>query len=128
MSARWTDEGTEAFVRACAPDAARFRVPLDMVRECVKGLPMLTFFVDNRPVGAAVFTSSETHLSIEPEYHGRWLTPKALRELRNALVRRPRAKVRTDNATARRFVERFGMTLVSDSGGWAKYELPKHPV
>jgi ribosomal protein S18 acetylase RimI-like enzyme len=85
---------------------------------------MLTFFVDNSPVGAAILMGGETHLSIEPEYHGRWLTPKALRELRNALVRCPRATVRTDNAIARRFVERFGMTLVSDSNGWAKYESP----
>lgn len=124
MTARWTDEGLDAFVRAAEPQAKHFRIPLEIVREAVKGLPMLTFFVDNRPVGAAVFTGSETHLSIEPEYHGRWLTPKALRELRDALVRCPRAKVRTDNAIARRFVERFGMTLVSDCNGWAKYELP----
>ncbi|MFZ4761049.1 MAG: hypothetical protein ACOYLX_23020 [Burkholderiaceae bacterium] len=124
MTARWTQEGLDAFVRACAPTALRFRVPLEAVRNAAQGLPMLTFFVDNQPVGAAVFTGSETHLSIEPEYHGRWLTPKALRELRNALVRCPKAKVRTDNAVARRFVERFGMRLVSDSNGWAKYELP----
>lgn len=124
MTARWTDEGLDAFVLASAMQARHFRIPLEMVREAVKGLPMLTFFVDNVPVGAAVFTGGETHLSIEPEYHGRWLTPKALREFRNALVRCPRATVRTDDSTARRFVERLGMRLTSDCKGWAKYELP----
>ena len=125
MTARWTQEGLDAFVRACADEARMFDITPAEVQEAAATLPMLTFFVDNRPVGAAVFTGSETHLSIEPEYHGRWLTPKALRELRNALVRCPGAKVRADNAIARRFAERLGMTLVSDCGGWARYELRK---
>lgn len=123
MAARWCQDGLDAFVEGMRPEARRFRVPVETIRDALRPLPMLTFFVDDRPVGAAVFTASETHLSILPEYHGRWLTPKALRAFRTALSDRPKARIRADNVIARRFVERLGMTHIETVDGWSRYEL-----
>ena len=121
MSAKWSTEGLTPMLNACVAAGLGSLDQSKKLHKALKACPVLTFYVDGAPVGAAVFVNNEPHIGINPEFKGRWLTPQALRMFRKALAHCKRALIRPGNAAATRFALRMGWKPAGQFKGWDVY-------
>lgn len=90
--------------------------------ERVREMRVLSFYDDDKPIGAAVFHDDFGHIGILPEYHGRWATRIAMRAIAEAWGASPVALVDARNTKALKFTAQMGLRPVEKNGNMVRFQ------
>lgn len=85
-------------------------------RERISSMRVMSFYDQEKPIGAAAFHGHIGHIGILPEYHGRWANRRVLTAIGNEWGSGPVAIVDKRNPKALRFVSRLGLRPMLQEG------------
>lgn len=88
----------------------------------VRGMKVLSFYVDGEPIGAAVFEGRIGHIGIAAEYQGKWATRGAVRAILREWGDRPLALVDARNDKAMVFTARLGLRPIQQDGYMVRFQ------
>jgi ribosomal protein S18 acetylase RimI-like enzyme len=113
-------------------DAMRERMAdltLDAVERAFEPFVVRAITKDGTTIGALVSRGPEVHVAVLPEFRGRWLSARFIREVLSPILSQwgyATATVMADNYRGQRFVERLGFKREREVSGIIHYRLNAH--